>query len=74
MDELSDEYRSFTTFIKNNLTNFFVEKTKQCDGFFSKLKEDDFERTLKKYALYKYMNEQGMLEEMPIPWPDFCWN
>ena len=27
------------------------------------LKEDDFERTLKKYALYKYMNEQGMLEE-----------
>lgn len=42
MDELSDEYRSFTTFIKNNLTNFFVEKTKQCDGFFSKLKEDDF--------------------------------
>lgn len=42
MDELSDEYRSFTTFIKNNLTNFFVEKTKQCDEFFSKLKEDDF--------------------------------
>ena len=30
---------------------------------YSKLKEDDFERTLKKYALYKYMNEQGMLEE-----------
>lgn len=42
MDELSDEYRSFTTFIKNNLTNFFVEKTKLCDEFFSKLKEDDF--------------------------------
>ena len=40
MDELSDEYRSFTTFIKNNLTNFFVEKTKLCDEFFSKLKED----------------------------------
>ena len=36
MDELSDEYRSFTTFIKNNLTNFFVEKTKLCDEFFSK--------------------------------------
>lgn len=30
---------------------------------YSKLSEEDFERTLKKYALYKYMNEQGMLEE-----------
>ncbi len=30
---------------------------------YSKLSEEDFERTLKKYALYKYMSEQGMLEE-----------
>lgn len=30
---------------------------------YSKLSDVDFERTLKKYALYKYMNEQGMLEE-----------
>ena len=27
MDELSEEYRSYTTFLKNDLTNFFVEKT-----------------------------------------------
>ncbi len=30
---------------------------------YSKLTNEDFERTLKKYALYKYMGEQGMLEE-----------
>ena len=30
---------------------------------YSKLCDADFERTLKKYALYKYMGEQGMLEE-----------
>lgn len=30
---------------------------------YSKLSDVDFERTLKKYALYKYMGEQGMLEE-----------
>lgn len=30
---------------------------------YSKLSKADFERTLKKYALYKYMGEQGMLEE-----------
>lgn len=30
---------------------------------YSKLTNADFERTLKKYALYKYMGEQGMLEE-----------
>lgn len=30
---------------------------------YSKLSDADFERTLKKYALYKYMSEQGMLEE-----------
>ena len=46
MDELSDEYRSFTTFIKNNLTNFFVEKTKQCDEFFSTLIPQHYNLTL----------------------------
>lgn len=30
---------------------------------YSALKDEDFEMTLKKYALYKYMEEQGMLEE-----------
>ncbi len=30
---------------------------------YSRLCDADFERTLKKYALYKYMGEQGMLEE-----------
>lgn len=30
---------------------------------YSKLTDADFERTIKKYALYKYMSEQGMLEE-----------
>lgn len=30
---------------------------------YSKLSDADFERTLKKYALYKYMGEQGLLEE-----------
>lgn len=30
---------------------------------YSKLSDEDFERTLKKYALYKYMREQGLLEE-----------
>ncbi|MCM1189656.1 MAG: SAM-dependent methyltransferase [bacterium] len=30
---------------------------------YSKLTDSDFERTLKKYALYKYMDENGMLEE-----------
>lgn len=30
---------------------------------YSKLCDADFERNLKKYALYKYMGEQGMLEE-----------
>jgi len=30
---------------------------------YSKLSDADFERTLKKYALYKYMMEQGMLGE-----------
>lgn len=29
---------------------------------FSKLTSDDFEKTLKKYALYKYMEENGLLE------------
>lgn len=42
MDELSDEYRSFTNFIKNNLTSFFVTKNKECDEFFMKLKDDEF--------------------------------
>ena len=42
LDELSEEYRSFTSFIKNDLTNFFVEKTKESDEFFTKLKKDDF--------------------------------
>ena len=30
---------------------------------YSRLKDSDFERTLKKYALYKYMDENGLLEE-----------
>lgn len=30
---------------------------------YRKLSDQDFERTLKKYALYKYMSEQGLLEE-----------
>lgn len=30
---------------------------------YSKLTDKDFERTLKKYALYKYMDENGLLEE-----------
>lgn len=30
---------------------------------YSKLTDKDFERTLKKYALYKYMEENGLLEE-----------
>ena len=30
---------------------------------YSRLSEEDFERTLKKYALYKYMSTQGLLEE-----------
>lgn len=30
---------------------------------YSKLSDSDFERTLKKYALYKYMDENGLLEE-----------
>ncbi|MCM1144144.1 MAG: SAM-dependent methyltransferase [Lachnoclostridium sp.] len=30
---------------------------------YSKLTDSDFESTLKKYALYKYMDENGMLEE-----------
>lgn len=30
---------------------------------YSKLTDSDFEKTLKKYALYKYMDENGMLEE-----------
>ena len=30
---------------------------------YSKLTDDDFERTLKKYALFKYMEENGLLEE-----------
>jgi len=30
---------------------------------YGKLSDADFERTLKKYALYKYMGELGMLEE-----------
>ncbi len=30
---------------------------------YSKLTDADFERTLKKYALYKYMDESGLLEE-----------
>ena len=30
---------------------------------YSKLSDVDFERTLKKYALYKHMEEQGLLEE-----------
>ncbi|WP_035789847.1 HsdM family class I SAM-dependent methyltransferase [Butyrivibrio sp. XBB1001] len=30
---------------------------------YSQLTEDDFEMTLKKYALYRYMEDQGMLEE-----------
>lgn len=30
---------------------------------YSKLSDIDFERTLKKYALYKYMDENGLLEE-----------
>lgn len=30
---------------------------------YSKLTDSDFEKTLKKYALYKYMDEKGMLEE-----------
>lgn len=42
MDELSDEYRAFTNFIKNNLTSFFVAKNKECDEFFVKLKGDEF--------------------------------
>lgn len=42
MDELSDEYRAFTNFIKNNLTSFFVAKNKECDEFFVKLKDDEF--------------------------------
>ena len=29
---------------------------------YSKLTDADFERTLKKYALYKYMDEKGLLE------------
>ena len=30
---------------------------------FSKLSDKDFEKTLKKYALFKYMDENGLLEE-----------
>lgn len=30
---------------------------------YSKLSDEDFERTLKKYALFKYMEENGLLEE-----------
>ncbi len=30
---------------------------------YSKLSDSDFEKTLKKYALYKYMDENGLLEE-----------
>ena len=30
---------------------------------FSKLNDKDFEKTLKKYALFKYMDENGLLEE-----------
>ena len=30
---------------------------------YTKLSDIDFERTLKKYALYCYMNENGLLEE-----------
>lgn len=30
---------------------------------YSKLRDIDFERTLKKYALYQYMDENGLLEE-----------
>jgi type I restriction enzyme M protein len=29
---------------------------------YSKLTDKDFEKTLKKYALYKYMEENGLLE------------
>ena len=29
---------------------------------YSKLTDADFEKTIKKYALFKYMNEQGLLE------------
>lgn len=41
MDELSDEYRAFTNFIKNNLTSFFVAKIKNVTSFV-KLKDDEF--------------------------------
>lgn len=30
---------------------------------YTQLTDDDFERTLKKYALFKYMEDNGLLEE-----------
>lgn len=64
MDELSEEYRSYTTFLKNDLTNFFVEKTKQCDEFFSKLKDDDF---------YPYKNIEASSESKKFVFDTFAY-
>lgn len=53
-----------TVFVRKKISNSdeaLAEAYTKTD--YSKLKDADFERTLKKYSLYKFMEENGLLED-----------